>query len=78
MNNTPDDWGNYFRTCSAGHRYHASEYHCGECEAITEGLAASIPCNECGEYAPAELWKWQRDGGYWAAECPGCEGEIFR
>ena len=29
--NLPDDWGCYFTTCSAGHRYHLSEGGCGEC-----------------------------------------------
>lgn len=77
MDNTSPDWHNYFRTCPRGHRYHASEYGCGECEAITEGLAASVPC-ECGGQTKAQDWRWQRDGEYWSAECLECGEEVFR
>lgn len=34
--NLPDDWGAYWRRCDRGHRYHASEGGCGECEAEDE------------------------------------------
>ena len=36
--NVPDDWGNYWRTCDRGHRYHESEGGCQECEEIEEAL----------------------------------------
>ena len=38
MMNVPDDWGNYWRTCDRGHRYHESEGGCQECEEIEEAF----------------------------------------
>jgi len=75
--NTPDDYGSGFRTCSRGHRYHLSAVYCADCEAITEGLAAPVPCS-CGAMTEAQDWKWQKDGEYWSADCRECGEEVFR
>lgn len=38
--NVPDDWGNYWRTCDRGHRYHESEGGCQVCEEMDEAREA--------------------------------------
>ncbi len=46
-------------------------------DAITEGLAASYPCGECGGYIRAELWKRNMiHPDEWEATCPDCGAEI--
>lgn len=34
--NVPDDWGLFWRTCSQGHRFHASDGYCDRCVALEE------------------------------------------
>lgn len=40
--NLPDDWGNHWRTCSRGHRWHASEISCCECADRAATIGESI------------------------------------
>jgi len=66
MANLPDDWDCYWRTCPAGHRYHASENGCQACADI-EAEGDGAMCSYCGSVAVmhegevcALCWKEQR------------------
>lgn len=71
--NLPNDWGDYFETCDAGHRYHVTEgcdaceeAKCKECDG--EG---SYVCNSCTEDNPDEECEDCDDG---LIECNVCDG----
>ena len=46
--NYPDDWDSYWRTCPAGHRYHAADGGCQLCADI-EADGEGAVCSYCGE-----------------------------
>ncbi|HEC72612.1 MAG: hypothetical protein ACTSW7_00535 [Candidatus Thorarchaeota archaeon] len=66
MSNVPDDWGNYFTTCSTcGERYHESEGDCGNCD----------KCEWCDKWFTLE--ELENNGGM-CNDCLCCEtcGEL--
>ena len=67
MSNVPDDWDNYYKTCSAGHRYHASEGGCGACDELLPCI-----CCECSWVTESD-----EDGPYVVCSvCGSMPGEI--
>ena len=74
MSHTPDDYMNYIITCPMGHKYHASERGCGECDILIEH-AAMEPC-ECGhKFSESD---WRIEDGHLYANCPGCFTTVWR
>lgn len=66
--NVPDDWGAHFVTCERGHRYHASEGGCHQCD-LDQERAAERPC-KCGHhFEPMEF-----DGSRYASD-DNCDTE---
>lgn len=60
MNNTPDDWFQYFTTCpECGEKYHLSEVHeCPGSEVEDEPEDVHVPVNAlggCEHYDPADM-----------------------
>lgn len=75
--NVPDDYNNHFVTCPVGHRYHASEGGCGQCDILRE-KAAERNCRHCGHVFLPDEFEWDVENESWFTMCPGCEMEIFR
>ena len=40
LRNVPDDWDNFWNTCPQGHRWHASDGRCEDCEEAYETAKA--------------------------------------
>ena len=66
---------NYIITCPMGHKYHASEGGCGECDILIE-RAAMEPC-ECGHKFEESEFVYSVEG-WQHAVCPECEREVWR
>ena len=67
MSLLPDDWSDYSTTCDKGHKYHASEYGCGQC----------VECAVCGDVVDvAEAARALDADGEQVRACGDCESLV--